>query len=207
MKKQGFTLAEVLITLGIIGVVAAITLPSLMAETQSAQIGPRLAKAVSMLEQGNEAFLSANGVDSLCDSGLLGSYGSELTKYLKVTSADGGYIGKDGVHYKFEIFSGDKAFTNYTAPPHKQRLGNVTVDINGPKSKPNQDGTDVFYFSFWNDGSLRPKGATGWGEGGDDTTHWSSTEKGCPKAENGTVKDYKYCAGHIFENNLKVLYK
>lgn len=30
MKKFGFTLAEVLITLGIIGVIAALTLPSLI---------------------------------------------------------------------------------------------------------------------------------------------------------------------------------
>lgn len=30
MKKYGFTLAEVLITLGIIGVVAALTIPTLM---------------------------------------------------------------------------------------------------------------------------------------------------------------------------------
>ncbi len=30
MNKQGFTLAEVLITLGIIGIVAAMTLPTLI---------------------------------------------------------------------------------------------------------------------------------------------------------------------------------
>lgn len=35
MKKTGFTLAEVLITLGIIGVVAAMTLPSLIQSVQT----------------------------------------------------------------------------------------------------------------------------------------------------------------------------
>lgn len=35
---KGFTLAEVLITLGIIGVVAAITIPSLISKVQKAQI-------------------------------------------------------------------------------------------------------------------------------------------------------------------------
>ena len=34
MKKNGFTLAEVLITLAIIGVVATMTLPALMTNTQ-----------------------------------------------------------------------------------------------------------------------------------------------------------------------------
>ena len=36
-KRFGFTLAEVLITLGIIGVVAAMTKPTLMNQTQGAQ--------------------------------------------------------------------------------------------------------------------------------------------------------------------------
>ena len=54
MKRKGFTLSEVLITLGIIGVVAALTLPSLISDTSSAQIGPKLGKAVSMFEQANE---------------------------------------------------------------------------------------------------------------------------------------------------------
>ncbi len=36
-RKQGFTLAEVLITLGIIGVVAVMTMPTLMNSTQGAQ--------------------------------------------------------------------------------------------------------------------------------------------------------------------------
>lgn len=36
-NKKGFTLAEVLITLGIIGVVAAITIPTLIANTRSQQ--------------------------------------------------------------------------------------------------------------------------------------------------------------------------
>ena len=36
-KRFGFTLAEVLITLGIIGVVAAMTMPTLLNSTQGAQ--------------------------------------------------------------------------------------------------------------------------------------------------------------------------
>ena len=39
MKKFGFTLAEVLITLDIIGVVAALTAPALVQNAGSAQIG------------------------------------------------------------------------------------------------------------------------------------------------------------------------
>ena len=42
--KQGFTLAEVLITLGIIGVVAALTLPSIVAHQRKVEDSSRLKK-------------------------------------------------------------------------------------------------------------------------------------------------------------------
>lgn len=51
MKKVGFTLAEVLITLGIIGVVAAMTIPNLIANTRSSQYRSAFKKAVSTLSQ------------------------------------------------------------------------------------------------------------------------------------------------------------
>lgn len=219
MKKKGFTLAEVLITLAIIGTIAAITLPSLMTDTTSAQIGPKLAKAVSMFEQANEAILNEHSVDTLTDANLLTSvttYTGELGRHLKGTvSEENDFLSKDGMLYKFKI--GDPP-DNPTAPGHMQKVGDVTVDING-SSKPNADGTDIFYFSWWNDGSLRPKGATNWNGLATSSTmpnyslstqlissseHWGTK---CPRAENGNVSDYKYCAGHVFENNLKVLYR
>ena len=50
-KRFGFTLAEVLITLGIIGVVAAMTIPTLMYSTQGAQYKAAYKKALSALSQ------------------------------------------------------------------------------------------------------------------------------------------------------------
>ncbi len=50
-KKFGFTLAEVLITLGIIGVVAAMTMPTLMNSTNGAQYRTAYKKALSVLSQ------------------------------------------------------------------------------------------------------------------------------------------------------------
>lgn len=49
--KKGFTLAEVLITLGIIGIVAAMTLPSLIANYQKRVTVNRLKQAYSMINQ------------------------------------------------------------------------------------------------------------------------------------------------------------
>lgn len=50
-KISGFTLAEVLITLGIIGVVAAMTMPTLINSTQGAQYKAAYKKALSAISQ------------------------------------------------------------------------------------------------------------------------------------------------------------
>lgn len=62
MKKlnSGFTLAEVLITLGIIGVVAAIVLPAVMSNYQYKSVGVKLAKFVSTVEGSARAFAVNN---------------------------------------------------------------------------------------------------------------------------------------------------
>ena len=50
-KMKAFTLAEVLITLGIIGVVAAMTMPTLMNSTNGAQYKTAYKKALSVISQ------------------------------------------------------------------------------------------------------------------------------------------------------------
>ena len=48
--KKAFTLAEVLITLGIIGVVAAMTLPTLVNNTEKKELDAQLTKSYSVLQ-------------------------------------------------------------------------------------------------------------------------------------------------------------
>lgn len=50
-SKKGFTLSEVLITLGIIGVVAAMTIPTLIANTNGAKFRSQFKKTLSSLNQ------------------------------------------------------------------------------------------------------------------------------------------------------------
>ena len=52
MGKKGFTLAEVLITLGIIGVVAALTMPSIINNIQKIVLKNQFKKAYSLFSQG-----------------------------------------------------------------------------------------------------------------------------------------------------------
>ena len=79
---SGFTLAEVLITLGIIGVVAAITLPSLITNINERVNSERHANIVNKVTKAMEN-MRANGA-------LVGNYSSteefvnELQKYLKI---------------------------------------------------------------------------------------------------------------------------
>ena len=54
--KKGFTLAEVLITLAILGVVAAVTLPNMVQDTKYQQLGVKLAKFASTLENAAPAY-------------------------------------------------------------------------------------------------------------------------------------------------------
>ena len=51
LMKKGFTLAEVLITLAIIGVVAALTIPSVIVKTQQQEFKTGAKKAISVLSQ------------------------------------------------------------------------------------------------------------------------------------------------------------
>ena len=60
MKKNGFTLAEVLLTMGIVGTVAALVLPTVIQNVSTSQVTPKLNKAISMFEQANTALLSTN---------------------------------------------------------------------------------------------------------------------------------------------------
>ena len=63
MKKNGFTLAEVLITLSIIGVVAALTLPSLMTNTGEQQYKTALKKGLNTLSEAGQMNMALDGFD------------------------------------------------------------------------------------------------------------------------------------------------
>ena len=63
MKCKAFTLAEVLITLGIIGVVAAMTIPTLIANTNSQRYRSQFKKTLSTLNQAVRMSSEQQGID------------------------------------------------------------------------------------------------------------------------------------------------
>ena len=86
--KKGFTLAEVLITLGIIGVVAAITIPSLIQNNQKRVIEAKLKEDYSILQQVmkyaeyNDLSLEGSFPDN--DAGVRSWYETYLKNNIKV---------------------------------------------------------------------------------------------------------------------------
>src|SRR5574344_835334 len=70
LKKAAFTLAEVLIVLGIIGVIAAMTIPTLMNKIQKYEYVVALKKEYSTFSNGFSQILANEGVDKLEDTSL-----------------------------------------------------------------------------------------------------------------------------------------
>ena len=89
-RKIAFTLAEVLITLGIIGVVAAMTMPSLIQNYQRHVWLTQLKKSYSVLTNGFKAMLAEDNVDFLYDTSLFNSIKpiNEYGRYCSLNNHD-----------------------------------------------------------------------------------------------------------------------
>lgn len=70
MKKKGFTLAEVLITLGIVGVVAALTAPALVMNSRNQANAARLSVVMSNLENALTNAIATEAADNLYGTSL-----------------------------------------------------------------------------------------------------------------------------------------
>ena len=94
-KRTAFTLAEVLITLGIIGIVAALTLPVIISDVKNSQLEAGLKKAYSVLGQALNMYQAENGERIIAGDAtnrrMIKSY---LMQYIK-SAKDCGFGGSD----------------------------------------------------------------------------------------------------------------
>jgi len=102
-KKFGFTLAEVLITLAIIGVVAALTAPTLIQQVGQAKIGPSLSKFVNTFETAMEQYMEAEEVPKL--EGNLAEIASLSNYMLLAPEPSSAYV------FKYTDARGKKKYT------------------------------------------------------------------------------------------------
>ena len=117
--KPAFTLAEVLITLGIIGVVAAMTLPALVGHYKKVEASSRLKKFNSAMEQA----IRLGEIE----------YG-DSKDWLKASTQ---YDGEGDVDYEAQGKVSKEFFMKYLAPHFKYSSitdGKNTVDENGVKT-------------------------------------------------------------------------
>lgn len=68
MKRNGYTIAETVITLAIIGVVAALTIPAFVANYRKQSYATSLSKAVANFENAMTTMMMQEGVDDLLDT-------------------------------------------------------------------------------------------------------------------------------------------
>ena len=66
--KKGFTLSEVLITLGIVGVVAVLTVPGVMKNYKSRLYTAQLQKAYAQIADSVQAMMNDQHVDNFYES-------------------------------------------------------------------------------------------------------------------------------------------
>ena len=167
-KKFGFTLAEVLITLGIIGIVSALTAPALSTNTQKAKIGPALARFSSVLGGAIQEYMVDNDLTDLNDETPGFDFLKKLSDYMvmeKLDSEQCKYTISYGSNKDKDISSGCYQLNDgsvipwFAASTTKDNVwGNIEVDINGPK-KPNQIAKDCFEFVILSDGRVLAYGS------------------------------------------------
>ena len=95
--KKGFTLAEVLITLAILGVVAAVTLPNMISDQKYQQLGIQLAKFSSTLENAATAYAVGIGGEFGSAADVLDfAQNTFILKEGAITHVDSDYKYKNG---------------------------------------------------------------------------------------------------------------
>ncbi len=218
-RHFGFTLAEVLITLGIIGVVAAMTMPSLIANYKYMVLQNQLKAAYSDLNQAAKMFQVHNGISvseyaaTYTSTKTFKEFQKEFNAVLKKsdlkwdsTDEEGNTIGASP--YKWKGITGNKTYASncnvsgffwdsqgrVIGFDDLPNLGNngpkVCIDINGEKA-PNRYGQDYFVFMFTTDGYVIP-----WGQEHKNNPSCTSYDGNCTIS----TKDYcKYTSDRILQ--------
>lgn len=176
--KSGFTLAEVLITLVIIGVIAAITVPSLIHKHRAEEFESRFKKAVSVLNSAVKYYKFDTGEEMTVEHASEIKFKEVIKKHFRIiedcevvhcfrnatpkyrnfaNNADisesyfneGVFVLQDGMTIFIDQDGTDLA---------------LSIDINGYRKKPNRYGYDVFTFpvatrlDLYNEVSIKGRG-------------------------------------------------
>ena len=191
-KKNAFTLAEVLITLGIIGIVAAMTLPAIIYKQNDKEAVTRLKKMYSTLENAYNVAIVENGSPDTWSNNPADTpnvFANILEPYLKIVGKHSNKVQvkflsykeqtsyneypkkvfklADGSEYVFvSLYSTSESSAKCSGNMNGKSLNEciwVLADINGVEKQPNRIGEDMFYFILTKS-KVYPVGVVGyWG--------------------------------------------
>lgn len=236
MKLKGFTLAEILVSMGVLGVIAALTLPGINVSTHKRSLETSFSKIVTDLESVNEIIITDKNTKSLRAAcgipvGTTNNWDKSI-KYLRtlaeyydiipkvnpavnykygfpvltVTANSSSYFTSKNREYGFSVVGG---FGDY----NKQQMDYcmIYIDINGPDKGPNIVGNDLHMFAV----DLISGDVYGFGsqksplfkKGGFRASDASYSK--CPPepAVINSTSNYRSCAGSIMDNDGKIVYK
>ena len=170
MKKfKGFTLAEVLVTLGIIGVVSAMTVPTLMQNYQRQSYVTQLHKTYNEMSQALLRYQTDRNALNLTEAGLTSqdAVNDFIRTYFKnvkecdsmdncfadsYKSMNGETVNSYSRTVKsFVLANGAAIRPGYS--PSTFSIVNLSVDINGAKG-PNIVGRDLFWLYIYKNGLI-----------------------------------------------------
>ena len=185
-KNLGFTLAEVLITLGIIGVVAAMVLPTLIQQYHNVKVESQLKKIHAVMNQAIRLSEQENGPKDYWLTQLRTKAGIEkyilpYLKYMKVTE-DAGSSDKDFVSIYFANGTILKFSKRWTGQSHFYTVNDENCQRGVCVFIFTMNGVDYFESNGINNVSAHIK---------------YSVNYGC--FVNGT-----FCAAYIQQNNWKI---
>ncbi len=160
-KNRAFTLAEILITIGIIGIISAITIPTLYNNYRAKKMRTQLLRANSIVQQ---AAMLAKADNLILNNALKQKKYEEFEKYFKNGNCElpadaraANYKNYSGKYYaigaaanklvhSYCMFDGMTLWFGEQLYPTKGYF--LAVDINGWKNRPNRYGHDVFFWYY-----------------------------------------------------------
>lgn len=225
--RKAFTLAEVLITLGIIGVVAAMTMPSLIQNVRNRELESGLKKGASVIGQALNMYQAQNGVPITSDIGQRELKPAIIDYFNVLTDCGFGHgdadtaciknynnADKDSMEYKnfngkssidlnkfddgqFVLTDGSLILINNATSSDTNTY--ISIDVNGYNKRPNRLGQDLFMFQIDNRGALIPMGAAGSYFHDENDAYCSKTSAG---KNNGAGCTYKALSDPTFWKSL-----
>ena len=227
MRLKGFTLAEVLIAISIIGVVAAVTLPALDVNSRTREYETAFAKASRDLVNVNQIIMSERSMDNLrAACGISGNnaatvnntylscisnvYGlvpgiNPAVTYTNLPAGESGAIAANNANY-YSLRNGNFSFwPRNTDATSKYGLMQLFVDLNGPSKGPNRLANDLHILLIDRTGGV-------YGYGSEMVSMFSSTgdkysHRSALYCNANSITAAKACSGSITDNGGRILYK